>query len=74
MLERSGITSVARLRKMGAARAYVMVKRKEKSVSLNLLWALEGALTDRSWQEVAKQDRLSLLLQVESLEKGEHAF
>jgi DNA transformation protein len=38
---------------------------------LNLLWAIEGALTDRDWKEVAKNDRLSLLTQVEILEKEE---
>jgi len=74
MLMRSGITSIEQLRKLGAARAYVLVKRNERSASLNLLWGLESALTDRPWQEVAKQDRLSLLLQVEAIERGEHAF
>jgi DNA transformation protein len=37
------------------------------SPSLNLLWALEGALTGRPWQVVAKEHRLSLLLALESL-------
>ena len=70
MLRRAGITTVALLRKLGAVRAYVKVKRSSANASLNLLWALEGALSGRPWQEVAKSDRLSLLLQVESLEKG----
>jgi DNA transformation protein len=71
MLRRAGITTVARLRELGAVRAYVMVKRSGANASLNLLWALEGALSGRPWQEVAKSDRLSLLLQAESMEKGE---
>ena len=74
MLQRAGITTIGRLRELGAARAYVLVKRSGARASLNLLWALEGALTDRPWQEVAKNDRLSLMLQVESLEKGEYAL
>ena len=72
MLNRAGISSVGQLREIGAARAYVQVKRMEKNVSLNLLWALEGALSNRPWQEVAKQERLRLLLDVEALE-SEHA-
>jgi DNA transformation protein len=47
----------------------VAVKRSGCNPSLNLLWAIEGALTDRDWKEVAKNDRLSLLTQVEILEK-----
>lgn len=74
MLQRAGITTIGRLRELGAVRAYVLVKRSGAKASLNLLWALEGALTDRPWQEVAKNDRLSLMLQVESLEKGEYAL
>lgn len=73
MLRRSGIGSVAQLRRLGAARAFVRVKRKDGRASLNLLWALEGALTERPWRTVAKEDRLSLLLQVEAIVKGEHA-
>ena len=30
---------------------------------------IEGALTDRDWKEVAKSERLSLLIQVEMLGK-----
>lgn len=69
MLQRAGIGSAAQLRTLGAARAFVAVKRAGAKPSLNLLWALEGALTDRPWREVAKAERLSLLLQVEDEEK-----
>jgi DNA transformation protein and related proteins len=69
MLERAGIVDAAQLRALGAARAYLQVRRRERTASLNLLWALEGALSDRPWQDVAKHYRLSLLLQVEALEK-----
>ena len=53
---------------MGAVVAYVAVKKTGCSPSLNLLWALEGALTNRHWTEVAKQDRLTLLTQLELAE------
>jgi len=75
MMHRAGITTEEQLRALGAVRAYVMVKRSGGNASLNLLWALEGALSGRSWREVAKTDRLSLLLQVERLMSADpHAF
>lgn len=69
MLAAARITSESQLRAMGAAAAFVAVKQAGCTPSLNLLWAIEGALTDRDWKEVAKSDRLSLLTQVEILEK-----
>jgi DNA transformation protein len=70
MLRRAGIGNLNQLRKLGAVRAYLRVKRTDGRASLNLLWALEGALSNRPWQEVARNDRLSLLLALETLEKG----
>ncbi len=35
---------------------------------VNLLWALEGALTCRRWQEVAETDRASLLMALEDVQ------
>ena len=70
MLAQAGIHTLAQLRELGAVRAYVQVKRAGHA-SLNLLWALEGALSGRHWQEVAKQDRLRLLLALEEVEKND---
>ncbi len=70
MLALAGIHTLEQLRELGAVRAYVQVKRAGNS-SLNLLWALEGALSGRHWQEVAKHDRLRLLLELEDVE-NEH--
>lgn len=69
MLERAGIHTVAQLRELGAVRAYVQVKRVG-NVSLNLLWAMEGALTGQHWQVVAKQERLRLLLELEDVKRS----
>ena len=68
MLEAAGIETETQLRSKGSAAAFVAVKRAGCRPSLNLLWAIEGALKDRDWKEVAKSDRLSLLTQVEMLE------
>ena len=50
---------------MGSVAAYVAVKNACLAPSLNLLWALEGALTDRDWKDVAKNDRTALLMQLD---------
>ena len=74
MLAAAEINSEAQLRATGAAAAFVAVQRAGCKPSLNFLWAMEGALTNRDWpivigNIVAKNDRLSLLTQVEILEK-----
>lgn len=70
MLTAAGITSPAQLRRIGVVAAYVKVKRAASGASLNLLWALESALTGRRWQDVARQDRARLLLAVDQYEQS----
>lgn len=65
MLAGSGIETLEQLRALGAVRAYLRVRGQHGGVSLNLLWALEGALTGRHWQVVAREDRLHLLTLLE---------
>jgi DNA transformation protein len=72
MLAQVGIHTIEQLRELGAVRAYVQVKRSGACSSLNLLWAMEGALSGRHWQEVARHDRLGLLLELEDVENGRH--
>lgn len=68
MLAAAGIADLAELRALGSVAAYARVKAVQPSASLNLLWALEGALTGARWQDVAKDDRTSLLLQLEHVQ------
>ncbi len=65
MLAQAGIRTPEQLRELGAVRAYIQVKRTEANASLNLLWAIEGALSGRHWRDVARHDRLRLLLELE---------
>lgn len=67
MLRAAGIGSLVQLRQLGSVRAFARVKTVNGSASLNLLWALEGALTGLPWQQVAREHRLSLLLALEAL-------
>jgi DNA transformation protein len=70
MLGKAGIHTVEQLRELGSVRAYLQVKRSGCSAGLNLLWAMEGALSGLHWQEVAKHERLRLLLELEDVEKA----
>jgi DNA transformation protein len=70
-----GIYTADALRRQGAVRVYAELKRSGAAPSLNLLWALAGALEPwpegTHWREIARGDtRLSLLLAVEDLEAG----
>ncbi len=70
MLAAAGVVSVEQLRELDAVAAYVRTKRHNASASLNLLWALEGALTNTPWQVVSREHRTSLLLALDAYEKG----
>ena len=69
-LARAGITTVEKLRELGSVGAYVAAKRSGDNVSLNLLWALEAALTGVHWREVARFHRTSLLLALDQYQQN----
>lgn len=70
MLAQAGIHTLEQLRELGAVSAYLKIKHATTNVSLNMLWAIEGVLTERDWHEVAREDRLRLLLELEEAEKA----
>lgn len=74
MLAAAGIHTVADLAARGAVRAWDDVRRAGQPASLNLLWALVGALEGRDWREVARHDRLDLLTQIEALSEARKAL
>jgi hypothetical protein len=69
MLRAAGIGSVAQLRTLGAVAAYVRVKRRSPRASLNLLYALVGALDGQDWVDVRRTRKLELLIAVEDYER-----
>ena len=69
MLAQAGITSMEQVKALGAARAFAMVRRTAVKPSLNLLWGLEAVLSGVPWQTIARQNRLSLLMELEEIEK-----
>lgn len=72
MLAAAGIHTVDQLRALGAVKAYAWTAAANPGkASLNLLWALEGALSGCDWREVARTGRTRLLLELEDyLEHG----
>ena len=70
MLAAAGISSPAQLARLGAVGAYALLLQSGSRVSLNLLWAMEGALSDRDWREVVRDDKLRLLTELEA--RGVH--
>lgn len=61
-LRQTGIRSLADLHAVGALAAYVRIKRAGFKPSLNLLYALEGALLDCHWQEIPEGRRSELVI------------
>lgn len=70
MLARAGIRSERQLRQLGAVAAFARVEARGLKPSLNLLYALEGALQDRGWKDVARQRRTDLLLALDDLRRA----
>jgi DNA transformation protein len=73
MLAAAGITTSDELRRLGSVAAYARVMATRANASLNLLWAIEGALCGRPWQVVAKEHRTSLLLALDSHQQQDNA-
>jgi DNA transformation protein len=58
LLRAAGIDSTKDLREIGAVAAYRRLRFVEpRTVSLNMLWALHGALTDRDWRDIPPEER-----------------
>lgn len=65
-LRQVGLRTQEDLAAVGALEAYMRVKRAGFKPSLNLLYALEGALLDCHWQEVPEARRAELVQQAEA--------
>jgi len=65
-LRQVGLRSLEDVAAIGAVDAYMKVRRAGFKPSLNLLYSLEGALTDRHWQEVPESRRNELVQDAEA--------
>lgn len=61
-LRQVGLRSFEDLQRVGSVEAFAKIKRAGFKPSLNLLYALEGALLDCHWQQLPETRRGELLL------------
>jgi hypothetical protein len=67
-----GIATERDLAAIGAVEAYLRVlDHHPHGTSLNLLWALHGALHDVDWRDIPADDRARLRSQVERHDDGD---
>src|SRR3546814_12687118 len=69
-LRQVGLRTPEDLAQAGPLEAFMRVKRAGFKPSLNLLYALEGALQDCHWQEVPDERRVELVEQAEAAIAG----
>jgi len=65
-LRQTGVRTLDELKEVGALSAYVRIKRAGFKPSLNLLYALEGAILDCHWQEIPGERRSELIIAAEA--------
>lgn len=61
-LRQTGVYTLDDLKAVGALAAFIRIKRAGFKASLNLLYALEGAILDCHWQTIPTARRSELLL------------
>ena len=62
VLAEAGITKADTLRRLGSVEAYARAVEAGAKPNLNLLFAIEGALTDRHWARLGGATRSFLIL------------
>ena len=73
MLAEAGIYTADDLRAIGAVGAYLRVRETSAKASLNLLWAMEGALRDTHWTALSRETRGALLLELDLRQSEKNA-
>jgi len=69
-LKKAGITTLAELAALGAVEAYLRVQTMGVKPSLNLLYALEGAIRGSHWLEVKRDSKAELLAMLDSVKEA----
>ncbi|PIV32117.1 MAG: transcriptional regulator, partial [Lysobacterales bacterium CG02_land_8_20_14_3_00_62_12] len=69
-LRQVGVRSEADIKRLGALEVFMKVRKAGFRPSLNLLYALEGAVQDCHWTALAAECKSELVLAVNALEEG----
>lgn len=64
-----GITRRDQVQMIGPVEIYLRIKSLGYNVSLNLLWALQGAVLDVPWNEIPQEMKQKLRAEVEAAER-----
>jgi DNA transformation protein and related proteins len=67
MLASIGITTPDVLRASDPFEVYAALHRMKVTRSLNMLYALIGAIEDKHWQEIARERRTEILLRLDEM-------
>lgn len=67
LLGQIGVASASQLRARDPFDLYAQLKAFDNAVSLNMLYALIAAIEDRDWREVARSDRMRILMRLDDL-------
>jgi DNA transformation protein and related proteins len=67
LLVAAGVTTKAQLRKADLYKLYAKIKSAHPRTSINLLYALLGAVDDKDWRTVAKDRRTEVLMRLENM-------
>ena len=74
-LVKAGIETPDQLRKLGAVQAYFrLVESGAAKPNLNFLYALAGALEERHWKTITREEKLELLSELEGLKELDQHF
>lgn len=63
-LNEIGIFTRTDLERIGSVEAYRLLKEKGFPVSLNLVWGIEGALSETDWRELSEDLKASIRQQI----------
>lgn len=73
-LKTVGIYSLADLKKRGSVETYLSLEAVQGKVSFNLLYAMEGALQGKPWQQVAREQKTELLAALDAAREMHRLF
>lgn len=67
MLVGAGINTSAKLRKADLFKLYQKIKTQHPRTSLNLLYAMMGAVSNADWRDIAKERRSEVLMRLDDM-------
>jgi DNA transformation protein and related proteins len=67
MIAQAGVTTSVALKKADLYQLYARIKQQQPKVSINLLYAMIGAVEDEDWRAIAKERRSEVLIRLDDL-------